>query len=382
MKKKIVVWFLIACMFCGFTEKTCFAQNAGMHKEATAEKQTGKFEEASLQEITENKKELCGRKYGTLRVDKDCRMQIPKVKRVGIQEMQTLDAFVEEHPNLMQTLVGDILIQKKDGTKLDIEPGESEYEDKKNQIYCGMADSGFFFFTSQDNRDLNNLKLEKAYDNAAIIGKETNTYELKDGTMTVKQAVKCAEKFLKQWQKQTGDGDYQFEQCSVYQDAGTYIYRLRFQKMENQIPIVSLMPERGSLKTEAFQKAFGMYDLDIYIDSCTGAPFCISNQTMLKEVEEKETYQKLLTPDAAVQCLSEIPLAYRGTKVTSIAVEYLPFSEDKTMKNGEMPPYQEPEQTMFLRPVWKIGMNENSENECYALVDCKTGEVCYKTTEM
>lgn len=375
--KKLIALFLTASMLCGFQSapkevQKNVAQEKEMNSKHQIEKKTAEEQNdsdyATLEEISANVKNL--------NLDEDCVVQIPNVKSCGILEMQSLDNFGKNNPDIIKKFVNNTFESQNCDENTQKSSREPEYGyDEKGNTYCDILDSGFFYYTNRDDLDLNTLTLEKEYD--TFLGCEEEEYEMKDGSLTVSKAIQRAEQFLEEWQKQTGDGEHRLYKCSVYKDEDHFLYCLQFQKTQDQIPIMHLTPKTSDLPKKAFQKTFGMDCMEVYIDSCKESPFCVSNQYMLEKLKERETYAQIFTLEAALQRLNDMHTECRKSRIKSISLEYLPFSEEEELKNGEIPALQEPGEKCLLKPVWLIQANSKERNEIYAIVDCKTGDVSY-----
>lgn len=382
--KKIVAIVLSVCMICGCQEVPKEVQdNIAQRKELKGKQEKEVIDDsdieeekgpeyASLEGVKENYKNIYNKTFTNISIGKDCTIKIPKVESIGVQEMQVMNSFVEQHPDLIKNFVGDSFDASYLHEDTDSEPPGPEYEDKRNATYCGVADSGFTFFTKEDDMDLNSFSLVKEYYLAN--GYENKEYEMKDGKLSVEKAVERAKQLQKQWTSQTGDGEYRLYKCNVCQasDRTTYFYQIQFQKLQDQMPIMQLTPGFEDLQKKEFKNSVSMQYLEIYIDSWKEDPFCFSNQCIIKKTKEREKYDKIITLDAALQRLSKMLAEYRVNKITSISLEYLMSSEE-----DEVGAIQEPGEKFLIRPVWMIAFDLKEEQEIYAIIDCKTGAISY-----
>ena len=324
-----------------------------------------------LTNMKDCKQELQAHKYENLSIHKNAIIQMPEC--CGKVVMKVPDDFNALAETLFQKYVGDTYNKKywSDGVKA--EGGKNyniigpEYDDKKNKIHMGIADNGYFmyeydeaFSSGEGEKEWKDYYLTENYEDV--------TYWLKDGKMKLSEILEKADKEAHKWEEYQENINLKPYYVRVETDKKTGLssIEISYQKMFNNASIFSFSPMNAETDRVSYLRADGMY---IEVNSVKEPVSFIHNDSA--KVYMQEEYDEMISFEQALELLNETLEGISVPSIKEAGLEYL-FVNDE--ENGyDVLPGKEYAAT----PYWVVHFDFNLDNQVYATIDCKTGEVNY-----
>lgn len=254
-------------------------------------------------------------------------------------------------------------------------PPGPEYENTETGERLLLGNNGFINYRKSEKSDeieeenlLETVWLDRKYEN--------KTYQLQDGTISLKQAVELAKKEEEKWEKTVTKNVLKSRpsKVDVYKNGedGSVFLRFCFRKTYHGVEELVQKKLMESADTKSLSVEYAdCYDDQIVVSSCKGADSFLSNEGVMYEAEKQKEIKTVLSLQSALKLVSKELPSYHGYHISKISICYRMCSD--AGKESE----HEAGEKYTTSPCYLMLFSEKENQEEFALVDCKTGTVDY-----
>ena len=238
-----------------------------------------------------------------------------------------------------------------------------------------LGNNGFINYRKSEESD--EIEEENLFETVWLDRKyEDKTYQLQDGTISLKQAVELAKKEEEKWEKTVTKNVLKSRpsKVDVYKNGedGSVFLRFCFRKTYHGVEELVQKKLMESADTKSLSVEYAdCYDDQIVVSSCKGADSFLSNKGVMYEAGKQKEIKTVLSLQSALKLVSKELPSYHGYHISKISLCYRMCSD--AGKESE----HEAGEKYTTSPCYLMLFSEKENQEEFALVDCKTGTVDY-----
>lgn len=370
-KKKICMGMLLLLLLYGCApvpEEVVTRIQQKENRQTEERTQTG-MEYDSIEHIADEIENVKAKTYDNVSFAEDVDIQLPETIVQSVLKQK--DDFLTNEEQVVKDFVGSTYQKKYVYTDERTDPPGPEYHDKKNQIYFGMGDNGFYTTMRKEVYQGGYEEIRKE----GILSTEmlNEKCHLTDRDITVREAVQIAQAYVDKLCEKYHD--LKWVPISVritYNTEGYDLVTVDFVKTIGNISFPYVYPVYDK---PSFPYLFSMTTF-IEIGSTDGIP-SIDNMIGIQEVKEINEVKKILTFQSVMDHVSELLASYSKKKVKKVSMEHIilkrdePFDKEHSFLNWKAG-------TMYeTRPCWMVYFHTELEKEEYVIVDALSGDMQY-----
>lgn len=254
-------------------------------------------------------------------------------------------------------------------------PPGPEYEDTETGERLLLGNNGFINYRKSEESDeteeenlLESVWLDRKYEN--------KTYPLKDGIISLKNALELAKKEEEKWEKAETKNVLKSRpsKVDVYKNGkdGSVSLRFCFRKTYHGVEELVQKELMESVDTKPLSVEYAdCYDDQIMVNSCKAADSFLSNEGVMYEREKPKEIKMILSLQSALKLVSKELPSYHGYHISKISLCYR-ICSDAGKKSEHLAG-----EKYTTSPCYLMLFSEKENQEEFALVDCRTGSVDY-----
>lgn len=363
MKKNkfMVMLLLLSCILAGGCTDDKSEQDTieKMGEESSVKRQT-------LGEIWDTWDEVLEKKYKNIEVSPELCLEKPE--EAGVFCFVQSDDIVARKEQIFDEFIPKDRRIKRYYRESDprMQPNGPEYVNKKSGEHLYLGNTGFFNYQKRPVEDYDETMLVETVSlRRPYVDKK---YMLEDGEILLGDAVKLAEALVERWED-TVDYDLgtRAHKVDIYSSKGKHILVFSFEKYYKGINIMTDMDMNKDRQTNEVS----CYDDEVVVTSCKGADAYVSTTGIIYKRRMIKKLDQIVSLESALNQI-EGKMAGQIERITLSYRLYNPQVGSCGIEGGA---------EYVSKLYWVFYFCEETGNEHYAMVDCRTGEAEYVRNE-
>lgn len=303
-------------------------------------------------------------------------LQCEKPQEVAVYQLEQAGDVDKKAERIRREYVPDKEFNKKyyKENPNTVPPGPEYVNEKTGQTWI-IGNNGFINY-SRSSDDTNYLDSAEDVEKTIFVNRPYKDEEitLKDGSITLSQAVEKAQKEEDKWKKLSGDEcDTRPKKIEILPAAdggeGKAI-KISFEKTYKGAGILTEQKTTETSQDKPLSVDYlSFFDDTVAITSVHGIERIVSNAGAVHQKTVERKLDQIVSLKSAIQIMEKELAAYHDFKVSHIELCYR-YVNEKIERNNAGNIYT-------TSPCWVFYINEEQYKEEFILVDCETGKMDY-----
>ena len=303
-------------------------------------------------------------------------LQCEKPQEVAVYQLEQAGDVDKKAEQIRREYVPDKEFDKKyyKENPNTVPPGPEYVNEKTGQTRL-IGDNGFINY-SKSSDDTNYLDGAEDVAKTIFVNRPYTDEEitLKDGTITLSQAVEKAQKEENKWKKLSGDEcgtrPKKIEILPAADGGEGKAVKISFEKTYKGIGILTEQKTTETSQDKPLSVDYlSFFDDTVTITSVHGIERIVSNAGAVHQKTVERKLDQIVSLKSAIQIMGKELAAYHDFKVSHIELCYR-YVNEKIERNDAGNIYT-------TSPCWVFYINEEQYKEEFILVDCETGKMDY-----